>query len=269
MVGPQDVWECVCVCVCVFLLSTCLNGVSTQTDTTHSSSICEGKEDFYCPWGYRRGHWGSAGGGRVTRRAYLKGQSVPGCSSSLTRWLNSDPPVSRRWPVPSVTLSFHGGLKFTRRQISNKINEGSLHLSIYLSIYDVLNSYNTGTLSDILKHFKVHVRPFFTRFWSQLDGAVWTWSCFFFHGESSAEVWKTCWSWTAGPNPENKKKKEQSGKKYDSCRVRATSESQVLHKLEVGETSAVSQTRRCHLPSKFELESDDYFIVWSLSWLID
>ena len=130
---------CVCVCVCVFLLSTCLNGrsawgVSTQTDTTHSSSICEGKEDFYCPWGYRRGHWGSAGGGQVTRRAYLKGQSVPGCSSSLTRWLNSDPPVSRRWPVPSVTLSFHGGLKFTRRQISNKINEGSLHLSIYLSM---------------------------------------------------------------------------------------------------------------------------------------
>ena len=186
MVGPQDVWECVCVCVCVcvFLLSTCLNGrsargVSTQTDTTHSSSICEGKEDFYCPWGYRRGHWGSAGGGAGYPSRIFERTKCP-------RMLVQFDSLAELWPpsIPTMTRPKRD-IEFSRRfkvhkEADFKQDKWRLAPSVYLSIYDVLNSYNTGTLSDILKHFKVHVRPFFTRFWSQLDGAVWTWSCFFF-----------------------------------------------------------------------------------------
>ena len=94
--------------------------------------------------------------------------------------------LAELWPpsIPTMTRPKRD-IEFSRRfkvhkEADFKQDKWRLAPSVYLSIYDVLNSYNTGTLSDILKHFKVHVRPFFTRFWSQLDGAVWTWSCFFF-----------------------------------------------------------------------------------------
>lgn len=97
-------------------------------------------------------HIGSNEGGSFPLRIF-KGTKPPGLlilhgEGQNTVWPADQPLtlVSRWWPVPSVTLSFHGPLKSTRRQIC-KTDEWSEVAVIYSWwITTIINGVTCGTL---------------------------------------------------------------------------------------------------------------------------